>query len=280
MSRRGDPWKSELEQSGVRCLFLETRAEIRRWFLRIEAAHGGYIQRTETAKKFKMLLESSSAVLEAIDKMREAIIYLSNIQIEDGDKNIDPFTKYIDLYDDFIFDRRFKDIEEYLVNLEYPTRRHIDYYSPKGALSTSEKLPGRKKGTGVNVRRRLLGINAMVLFAFLKNAFPGQDNTAFENFLSDLENLFFADEDTEAPRPSEVPSVNRKDIHRLARDTVQLLKDIELDERMDLIPKEFDDLGRSQEKLRQIFEEQVWNSWDETAPGLWSHPCTDARDTT
>lgn len=280
LSKRGRQWREDLEFSGVRCLYLEVRAEIRRWLLEFEFAHGGYTQRNEIADKLKTLLDSSTEVLDSIGKMREAVSLLSGLEMPDGYKNLDPFTKYYELYDEVIFESRFSELKQYLVSLEFPTKRYLDYYSPKGTRSTLRKRRGRKKGTGVNVRRRLLGINAIALFALLKGAYPGEDNTVFQNFLSDLENLIFNDEDTEAMLPTEVPPVNRKDIRRLSNDTVLLLKNLSGEKLMQLVPKNFDDLEVSKRAVREIFEDQVWNSWEETALRSWPYPSKDTRDPT
>lgn len=267
--RRGNEWKWQLEHSGVRCLYLEVRAEIRRWFLPIERAHCDYVQRQEIVEKLETLLSSSSTVLKAINEMREAISYLSNLKLPDDDEKVGLNTKLWELYDAEIFENRLEDLEEYLDDLQYPTYRYVTYYSPKEAATPTgeNKRPGRKKGAGVNIRRRLFGINAMTLFAFLKGSFPGEGNSTFENFLSDLEHVFFADEDTEASLPTEVPPVNRKDIRSLASRTVWLLKDVGNGERAHLIPKDFENLAQSRARLRELFEAQISNNWEETAPG-------------
>ncbi|WP_306140807.1 hypothetical protein [Roseibium sp. MMSF_3412] len=274
---RGEAWNWRQQHSGVQCIYLEVRAEIRRWFLTIERAHSDNVQRQEIVEKLEILLSSSSTILGAMDEMRGAISYLSNLKLPHDDDDVGVNTKIWELFDQEVFEDRFEGLEEYLDDLEHPTRRYATYYSPKEETSHpgENKRPGRKKGVGVNIRRRLFGINAMTLFAFLKGSFPGEGNGAFENFLSDLEYIYFADEDTEASLPTEVPPVNRKDIRSLASRTVWLLKDVDNGERTHLIPKDFEDLTEVQARLRELFEKQIWNTWEETAPLHESDPCED-----
>ncbi|WP_434053120.1 MAG: hypothetical protein RDA78_28520 [Roseibium sp.] len=273
LSRGGCGFRQRLEIKGVRCLYLEVRAEIRRWFWDIELAHGGYIERNKIAEKLRLLLDTSSEALRALEKMGDVISYLSSFEFPHDQDKFDATTKIWELYDEEIFDHRISDIVEYILNLSGPTERYIKYYSPldQGRQNGGSKRRGRKRGVGIDIRRRLFGINGMALFSFLKEAFPGETNRSFEGFLSELEHVFFADEDTMAQFPSEAPLANQKDIRSLADNTVRLLKEIGSVERHQLVPKDFEGLQRTRNFLRERFEENVWNSWEETASGLWPH---------
>ena len=174
LTRDRGRWGQNLEYTGVRCLYLEVRAEIRRWFWDIERAHGGYAERDEIAGKLKLLLETGSEVLRALDQMEDVISYLSPLGFPHDHENIDSFSKIWELYDEERFDERVEDLIEYISSLNGPTERYIKYFSPRDPNSQNDgpKKRGRKQGVGVDIRRRLFGINGMALFSFFDWRFP------------------------------------------------------------------------------------------------------------
>lgn len=263
---RSTAWRTGLEQTGVRCLYVEVRAELRRWFWDIERGHNSYCQRTEIAGKLSALLSSSSKVLRAVEEMEEAVAYLSSVSLPQDQDDIDPFTRVWELYDEDAFDDQFGAIVEHLVKLEAPTKRYLTYFSPleRPAGASLQTRGGRKRGTGIDIRRRLFGISGLAMFAFLNGSFPGESNRAFEDFLSDLERTFFADEDTLQVLPSEAARVVRRDIRSLATSSVHLLKWISDDERAQLVPETFGQLTLLRTRLRQIFEQSIYKSWEDT----------------
>lgn len=273
LSRGGGGFRQRLEFKGVRCLYLEVRAEIRRWFWDIELAHGGYIERNKIAEKLRLLLVTGSEALRALEEMGDVISYLSSFEFPHDQDKFDASTKIWELYNEELFDHRISDIVEYILNLNGPTERYIEYYSPldQGSQNGGPKRRGQKRGVGIDIRRRLFGISGIALFSFLNEAFPGETNRSFEGFLSELEHVFFADEDTMAQFPSEAPLANRKDIRSLADKTVRLLGDIGSEERRKLVPNDLVSLQKARGFLRERFEENVWNSWDQAASGRWPY---------
>jgi len=245
----GECGRAALETSGVRCLYFEVRTSIRWQFHRIEGRFHYYSNMDRTRSACEKVEAAIRSISNNIGEMSDSLRYLNEREMPGSQEEVfiwgEAPSKRWQLYEW----ERFEKFENYLEALSE-------------SVSQFRRHETKKRGTVTKIRKLYLAAFGAVLWYFLKGKRPGQNNSGYFDFLSELERVFFHGEDTLQLMPSEAgkSSEDNSDIRDRANRIARVIAAIEKKNKRLVRPRSLGAMFELQDRLEADLQEQIYGS--------------------